>query len=79
MDAPAEAPAARPLTDPHPDRLSPDHPDYAAIVRAHAEAMQSGADTYTDPPSGLTVLTARYLVGRGYCCDSGCRHCPYVS
>ena len=32
MSEPAEPLAARPLTDPHPDRLSPDHPDYAAIV-----------------------------------------------
>lgn len=79
MSEPAEPLAARPLTDPHPDRLSPDHPDYAAIVRAHSEALQSGADTYVDPPSGLTVLTAGYLARRGFCCESGCRHCPYVA
>jgi hypothetical protein len=24
------------------------------------------------------VLTAAYLAGRGACCESGCRHCPYV-
>jgi len=23
------------------------------------------------------VLTARFLLRRGYCCQSGCRHCPY--
>jgi hypothetical protein len=23
------------------------------------------------------VFTASYLRRRGYCCDSGCRHCPY--
>jgi hypothetical protein len=79
MSEPAEPLAARPLTDPHPDRLSPDHPDYEAIVRAHAEALHSGADTYVDPPSGLTVLTAGYLARRGFCCDSGCRHCPFIT
>jgi hypothetical protein len=25
----------------------------------------------------LMVLTARYLLRRGYCCEQGCRHCPY--
>jgi hypothetical protein len=24
------------------------------------------------------VLTAAELAARGTCCDSGCRHCPYV-
>lgn len=23
------------------------------------------------------VFTERYLRDRGYCCESGCRHCPY--
>ncbi|HEX4163077.1 MAG TPA: DUF5522 domain-containing protein [Acidimicrobiales bacterium] len=79
MSESAEPLAARPLTVPHPDRLPDDHPDYEVIVRAHAAALQAGADTYVDPPSGLTVLTAGYLAGRGFCCDSGCRHCPYVN
>ena len=26
---------------------------------------------------GLMVLTARYHLRRGYCCELGCRHCPY--
>ena len=30
---------------------------------------------YTD--NGWVVLTAKYLARRGYCCGSGCRHCPY--
>ena len=28
--------------------------------------------------SGLFVLSAAYLAARGSCCDSGCRHCPYL-
>ena len=58
--------ADRPLTEPHPDRLSPDDPAYPEIIRAHAEALRAGADTYVDPRSGLTVLTAGYLARRGY-------------
>ena len=23
------------------------------------------------------VFTAQFLLRRGYCCESGCRHCPY--
>ena len=26
---------------------------------------------------GLMVFTAAYHLRRGYCCDSGCRHCPF--
>jgi hypothetical protein len=70
--------ADRPLTEPHPDRLSPDDPDYPQIVRAHTDALDAGADTYVDPRTGYTVLTAGYLARRGTCCDSGCRHCPYL-
>jgi hypothetical protein len=34
-----------------------------------------GIDYYLD--NGLMVFTAQYLRDRGYCCTSGCRHCPY--
>jgi hypothetical protein len=70
--------AERPLTRPHSQRLSPDHPGYEEILRAHGAAMDSGEPSYLDPPSGLSVLTAAYLAARGTCCDSGCRHCPYL-
>jgi Family of unknown function (DUF5522) len=26
---------------------------------------------------GRWVFTATFLQKRGYCCGSGCRHCPY--
>ncbi len=25
----------------------------------------------------LVIFTGRYLLRRGYCCEHGCRHCPY--
>jgi hypothetical protein len=34
-----------------------------------------GEDYYFE--RGLMVFTARYHVRRGYCCERGCRHCPY--
>jgi hypothetical protein len=27
--------------------------------------------------NGLWVFTEHYHILRGYCCQSGCRHCPY--
>lgn len=27
--------------------------------------------------NGFMVFTSHYLKQRGYCCGSGCRHCPY--
>lgn len=63
---------------PHPDRLSPDHPRYDEILAAHAEAVAHGEDGYLDPVSGYWVFTAAYLWDRGYCCDQGCRHCPWI-
>jgi hypothetical protein len=26
---------------------------------------------------GYKVFTKQYHLKRGYCCESGCRHCPY--
>jgi hypothetical protein len=66
------------LTEPHPDRLSPDHPGRAEILAAHAEALERGEPGYLDPATGLFVLTAAFLADRGTCCGKGCRHCPYL-
>ena len=27
--------------------------------------------------NGKKVMTEQYHIRRGYCCGSGCRHCPY--
>jgi hypothetical protein len=40
-----------------------------------AERLIPGVDYYVE--NGLWVFTADYLRRRGYCCASGCRHCPY--
>ncbi|ATA89261.1 hypothetical protein CGC58_05695 [Capnocytophaga stomatis] len=26
---------------------------------------------------GYKIFTEEYLLKRGYCCQSGCKHCPY--
>jgi hypothetical protein len=62
---PADEPKSRDSTDAGDDEgVPPDAP------------LVEGRDYYFDP-DGLWVMTARYLRRRGYCCGSGCRHCPY--
>ena len=39
------------------------------------EQLVEGLDYYLE--NGYVVFTAHYLQNRGYCCESGCRHCPY--
>ncbi len=29
--------------------------------------------------NGLMVFTEKYHLDKGYCCNNGCRHCPYPS
>ncbi|MEU0551970.1 DUF5522 domain-containing protein [Micromonospora sp. NPDC005979] len=70
--------ADRPLTEPHPSRLPPEHPDRARILAAHDAALAAGEAGYLDPATGLFVLSAAFLARRGTCCGRGCRHCPYV-
>src|SRR5690606_16940571 len=35
-----------------------------------------GEDFYLSD-RGFRVFTEKYLLNRGYCCMSGCKHCPY--
>ena len=39
------------------------------------EPLIEGVDYYVE--TGFMVFTAHYLLNRGYCCESACRHCPY--
>lgn len=34
-------------------------------------------DDFYYSEEGYLVFTEKYLLKRGYCCKSGCRHCPY--
>jgi hypothetical protein len=63
---------------PDPSRLDPHRDDYDAIIEAHERAVRSGEVTYRDPTTGLFVLTVSTHLARGQCCESGCRHCPYL-
>jgi hypothetical protein len=52
-------------------------PSSARGAEAAAEAQElAPEDFYLE--GGFVVFTAAYHLKRGYCCESGCRHCPYV-
>jgi len=40
-----------------------------------APKLVQGVDYYLE--NGNFVFTAHYHLKRGFCCNSGCRHCPY--
>ena len=75
--APTEV-ADRPLELPHISRLPLTHPMYDEVLRRHAAALVAEQAGYTDPVTGLFVMTAATHVRRGWCCQRGCRHCPYI-
>ena len=62
----------------HPEDFSWDGPD-DAFLKVDLDLLQGSfteeRDYYRDG-DGI-VFTASYLQRRGYCCGSGCRHCPY--
>jgi hypothetical protein len=71
----------RPRT-PSADRPSDEPPDPArregdrrTAAGNRGAALVEGEDYYSE--GGLLVFTALYHLKRGYCCNSGCRHCPY--
>ena len=32
---------------------------------------------YYMSPEGYIIFTEKYHLKRGFCCKSGCKHCPY--
>ena len=34
-------------------------------------------DEYYLSEEGYIIFTEKYHLKRGYCCQSGCKHCPY--
>jgi len=66
------------LTVPLLHRYSIRHRSFEPAMALHAAAVAAGAPVYRDPATGNSVFTAAFLADRGYCCESGCRHCPYA-
>ncbi|MBT9554500.1 MAG: hypothetical protein IV100_00670 [Myxococcales bacterium] len=47
------------------------------MATLHRDASAAGRNTYVDPATGFNVFTEQSHLDRGYCCGSGCRHCPF--
>ena len=45
------------------------------MKRLPEQTIIEGEDFYMDGP--YLVFTEAYHLKRGYCCNSGCRHCPW--
>jgi iron complex transport system substrate-binding protein len=62
----------------HPDEFGWNGPS-DAFMKVDLDLLRgdfvAGRDFYNDGQS--VVFTESYLQRRGYCCGSGCRHCPY--
>jgi hypothetical protein len=41
------------------------------------QEQPAGSEKYFYYENGLMVFTEAYHLLRGYCCERGCRHCPY--
>lgn len=41
------------------------------------DELPEGSEKYFYYENGLMVFTEAYHLLRGYCCERGCRHCPY--
>src|SRR5438034_1371114 len=52
-----------------------DEPKRSEGCSVAAEMLVEGLDYHVE--GGRWVFTAHYLLTRGNCCASGCRHCPY--
>ena len=73
--------AIYPENDRLQDSFTKDESDITAhLSDSRAEQSQQlplikDTDYYLE--NGFCVFTASFLLRRGYCCDNGCRHCPY--
>ena len=53
----------------------PDDLSVEPLKESSPQLLVEGEDYYLE--DGLYVFTESFLRRRGYCCDNGCRHCPY--
>jgi Family of unknown function (DUF5522) len=67
----------RELDQPHPDRLSPEHPMFDEIMFKHNLSITLGQGGYLDPETGYFVFNAKTLADNEKCCANACRHCPF--
>jgi len=52
-------------------------PKFAGMYSNNSENKLKEGEDYYLSPEGYKVFTEKFHLKRGYCCKSGCRHCPY--
>jgi hypothetical protein len=50
---------------------------FARMTGQNSENKLIEGEDYYLSPEGYKVFTEKFHLKRGYCCKSGCRHCPY--
>jgi len=50
--------------------MNDDNDSYSSVNKLDPEDFYYSED-------GFIVFTEKYLLKRGHCCKSNCRHCPY--
>jgi hypothetical protein len=50
---------------------------FARMTGQNFENKLTEGEDYYLTTEGYKVFTEAYHLKRGYCCKSGCRHCPY--
>lgn len=60
-----------------------EHQYFAGELKNHASDFSSGDGQFVEGidyyrEGEFFVFTSWYHLKRGYCCGSGCRHCPYT-
>jgi hypothetical protein len=46
-------------------------------MSAFSKLSELDPDDFYKTAEGYIVFTEKYHLKRGYCCKSGCKHCPY--
>lgn len=57
------------------ESIDPSKIDQVEIKKYKTSNSIEGIDYYVE--NGMYVFTRWYHLKRGYCCESGCRHCPF--
>ena len=50
---------------------------YPKIPKSDMFNKDLDSEDYYKSPEGFIIFTEKYHLKRGYCCQSGCKHCPY--
>lgn len=64
-------------SDPDPDICREAIHQMSGPFKGFSQQERFHQGDYYYNEEGYLVMTEQYLLRRGYCCKSGCKHCPY--